>query len=120
MMCHNTNLERLQTLSLQYQYYLSSQDQHPVHMVHRPVLLRPSHKEHRPVPVLRMNPLTTMTSTEKENVAQQYRVLGVMTQEGQCNDASRVILFRDYGKQRTTGSLQLDYYTVCAAIIVLR
>ena len=34
--------------------------------------------------------------------------------------AAGVILFRDYGKQRTTGSLQLDYYTVCAAIIVLR
>ena len=31
-------------------YYLSIQDQHPVHTVHRPVLLRPDHNEHRPLP----------------------------------------------------------------------
>ena len=82
---HKTNLERLQTLSLQYQYYLSSQDQHPVHMVHRPVLLRPVHKEHRPVPALRMNPLTTMMIMEKEKLAQQYKVHEVMTPEEQCS-----------------------------------
>ena len=81
MKYHKTNLERLQTLSLQY----SSQDQHPVHTVHRPVLLRPVHKEHRPVPALRMNPLTTMTLTEKENLAQQYKVHEVMTPEEQCS-----------------------------------
>ena len=43
------------------------------------------HKEHRQAPVPRMNSPTTMTSTEKENLAQQYRVDGVMTQEGQCS-----------------------------------
>ena len=94
MRYHETNLERLLTLSLQHLCYLYNQvpeeeisrvdrsDQHPVHTVHRPVLLQQVHKEHRPAPVLRMNPLTTMTSTEKENLAQQYRV---MTQEGQCS-----------------------------------
>ena len=59
----------------EYQYYLSSQDQHPIHTVHR----------HRPVPALRMNPLTMMTVTEKENLAQQYKVHEVMTPEGQCS-----------------------------------
>ena len=43
------------------------------------------HKEHRPAPVPRMNSPTTMTSKEKENLAQQHRVQGVMTQEGQCS-----------------------------------
>ena len=38
-----------------------------------------------PVPALRMNPLTTMTSTEKENLAQQCKVHEVRTQEGQCS-----------------------------------
>ena len=85
MKYHKTNQELLQTLSLQYQYYLSSQDQHPGHTVHRPVLLRPVHKEHRPVPALRMNPLTTMTSTEKENLAQQHKVHEVMTPKRQCS-----------------------------------
>ena len=66
-------------LSLQYQY-LSSQDQHPVHYFDQF-----TKNKHRPVPVLRMNPLTAITSTEKENLAQQYRVHGVMTQEGQCS-----------------------------------
>ena len=61
--------------------YLSSQDQHPVHTVLRQALLRPVHKEHRPVPALRMNPLTTMMLTEKENLAQQYKVHEVMTRE---------------------------------------
>ena len=42
-------------------------------------------KEHPPVPVLRMSPLTSMTSTEKENLAQQYKVHEVMTQEEQCS-----------------------------------
>ena len=74
MKWYTTNLELLQTLSLQYQYCLSSQDQHPVHTVHRPVPPRPVHKEHRPVPALRMNPPTTETSAKKENLAQQYRV----------------------------------------------
>ena len=48
MLYLKTNLERPPPRSLQYQYYLSSQDQHPVHKILRPVLL---HKEHRPVPV---------------------------------------------------------------------
>ena len=46
---------------------------------------RPVHKDHRPVPALRMNPLTTMTSTEKEHLAQQYKVHEGMTQEEQCS-----------------------------------
>ena len=46
---------------------------------------RPFHKEHRAVPALRMNPLTTMTSTEKENLAQQYKVHEVMTPERQSS-----------------------------------
>ena len=87
----------LQTLILQYLCYLSNQvpeeeiqrvdrsDQLPVHKVHRPVPTRPVPKEHRTVPPLRMNPLTTMTSTEKEYLAQQYKVHGVMTQEGQSS-----------------------------------
>ena len=78
---HNTNLERLQTLSLQYQYDLSSQDRHPVP-------LRPVHKEHRPKPALRMNPLTTMTITEKENLAQQYKVHEV-------RDSRKTVLYPD-------------------------
>ena len=81
----NENLERPQTLSLQHQYYLSSQDQHPVHTVHLPVQLRPVHEEHRPVLALRMNLLTTMTITEKEKLAQQYKVLEVRTPEEQCS-----------------------------------
>ena len=32
-----------------------------------------------------MNPLTTMTLTEKENLAQQYNVQKVMTPEEQCS-----------------------------------
>ena len=87
MKYHKTNLELLRALSLQYLCYASNQvleeeiqrvdrsDQRPVHEVSRPVQPRQVHKEHRPVPVLRMNPLTTRTSTEKENLAQQYRVL---------------------------------------------
>ena len=90
---HKTNLELLQTLSLQYLCYLTNpvpeeeiqwvdtSDQLPVHKVHR----RPVHKDHRPVPALRMNPLTTMTRTEKENLPQQYKAHEVMTQEGQCS-----------------------------------
>ena len=70
------NLELLQTLSLQFQHYLTSQDHHPVHTVHRPALLRPVHKEHGPVTALRMNPLTMMTLTE--NLAQQYKVHDVL------------------------------------------
>ena len=31
---------------------------------------------------------------------------------------SRVILFCDYGKRRTTGYIQFDHYTACAAITV--
>ena len=31
---------------------------------------------------------------------------------------SRVITSCDYGKQRSTGCLQLDYHTVCASTIV--
>ena len=62
---------------------LSSQDRHPVDKVHRPVLLRPAHKDHR-----------TSTSSEgesaddddeKENLAQQCKVHEVRTQEGQCS-----------------------------------
>ena len=45
MKYHKMNLELFQTRSLQYQYNLPSHDQHPVHTVHRPVLLRPVHKE---------------------------------------------------------------------------
>ena len=82
-----------QTLSLQYQCYLSNQvpeqeiqrvdrsDQRPVHKIHRPVQPRPVTKNIDQYQFFRMNPLTTMTSTEKENLAQQYRVHGVMTQE---------------------------------------
>ena len=67
------------TLSPLYQSYLSSLDQQPVH------------KDHRPVPVLRMNTLTTMTSTEMENLAQQYKVHEVMTQEGQCSTQTSML-----------------------------
>ena len=93
---HKTNLELLQTLSLQYLCYLSNQvpeeeiqwadtsDQLPVHKVHR----RPVHKDHRPVPALRMNPLTTMTSTEKENLGQQYR-------STRSHDSGRTVLYPD-------------------------
>ena len=108
MMYLKTNLERPQPRSLQYQHFLSSQDHLPVHKIHRPVPSLPVHKDHRPVPslpvpkdhrpvptlpvpkehlpepALRMYPLTTTTSTEKENLAQQYKVHEVMTQEGQC------------------------------------
>ena len=99
---HKTNLEQLQTLSLQYLCYLYNQvpgeelqwvdrsNQLPVHKVHRPVQPRPAHKEHRPAPVLRMNPPTTMTSTEKDNLAHQYRVDGVTTQEGQWSAQTSV------------------------------
>ena len=65
--------------------WVDRSDQLPVHMVHRPVLLRPVHKVRRPVPALRMNPLTMMTSTEKENLAQQCKVHEVMTPEEQCS-----------------------------------
>ena len=83
MRYHKTYLERLQTRSLQHQYHLSSQDQLPVQTVHPLVLLRPVQKEHRPA--LRMNPLTTVTLTEKENLAQQYKVHEVFTPEEQCS-----------------------------------
>ena len=42
------------------------------------------HKVHRPVPALRMDPLTMMTLTEKENLARQYKEHEVMTLEEQC------------------------------------
>ena len=58
---------------------------------HRPVQPRPVHKEHQPASVLRTNPLTMMTCTEKENLSQQSRVHGVMTQEGQCS--TQTIMF---------------------------
>ena len=97
MKYHKTNLELFQTLSLQYLCYLSNQvpekeiqwvdrsDQPPVPKVHRPGQPRQVHKEHRSVPVLKMNLLTTMTSPEKETLTPQSRVHGVMTQEGQCS-----------------------------------
>ena len=84
---HKTNLERLQTLSLKYQYYLSNQDQHPVHTVHRPVLLQPVHKEHGPETALRLNPLTTITG--KENLAQQYK-------SARSQDSGRTVLYPDH------------------------
>ena len=80
---HKKNLARLQALSLHC--YFSSQDQHPDHTVHRPLLLRPVHKEHRPAPPLRMNPRRTMKIIEKENLAQQYKVHEVSTPKEQCS-----------------------------------
>ena len=77
--------KHFQTRNLQYQYFLPNQDQHRVHTIHRPAQLRPIHKEDRPRPVLKMNPLTTMTGTEKENLAQQCKMHQVMTQDGQCS-----------------------------------
>ena len=50
---------------------------------------------HRPVPTLRMNTLTTMTSTEKDNLAHQYRVHGVMILQGQCSNPDLHVLTND-------------------------
>ena len=88
MLYHKTKLELLHSLSLQYQYYLSCQDQPPVHTVHRSVLLRPVHKEHRPVPALRMNPLTTVTFTGDG-------ASGPATQSAPSHDSGRTVLYPD-------------------------
>ena len=84
------SLELLRTLSLLSNQvpekeiqWVDRSDQLPIEKVHRPVQPRPVHKAHRPAPVLRMNPLTTMTNREKENLAQLYRVHEVRTPEEQ-------------------------------------
>ena len=116
-------MKTMKNLKMSYEILqtLTSQDQHPVH------------KDHRPVPALRMNPLTTTTSTEKENLAEQYKSARshdsgrtvlypdlydltldeywTMTPEAHKSAAAAgVILFCDLGKWRTAGSLQLDYF----------
>ena len=68
--------------------WVDRSDQLPVHKVHRPGQPRSVHKEHRPAPVLTMNPLTTMTSTEKENLAQQYR-------SARSHDSRRTVFYPD-------------------------
>ena len=68
------SLELSQTISPLCHFFLSSKDQLPVH------------KEHRPVPTLRMNTLRTKTtSVEMSNLVQQYKVHEVMTPERQCS-----------------------------------